>query len=157
MPRTLSPEVIQAFVSSLESLFYSATGVRGELGSMALTTERPPPPYVEVTIHLKGSLVGPVHCTFGPVLAQDIASHMLNGLHAPEFDTPACRDALAELANVLVGSATGTLSNTGLPVELAVPKTRLAEATERSRDDALRVTLMTGAGPMDLLLDVRMA
>jgi CheY-specific phosphatase CheX len=152
MSTPLNVEVINVFTSSLHTVFEAATGVSGRLGPLKIVTELPPPPHVMVTIHVSGKLVGPAMWIFEPQVARELAARMLASEETPAFDSPECRDALGELANILVGNVTGALLDAGYPIELSPPTTEMAPVAEKLDGQNLRLSFDTNAGKVDLFL-----
>ncbi|WP_224246135.1 chemotaxis protein CheX [Hyalangium gracile] len=157
MSTAISAEVVNAFVSSLVNIFQAATGLKGELSPLTLTTELPPPPTFVVSIQIRGPLFGPTIWSFTPGVAGEITARMLGNASSPPYDTAEVKDAVSEVANIVVGNATDALLKAGYPVDLSPPKAEFATSAEKLLERTLTVSLNTSAGPLSLHLALRQA
>ena len=146
MPR---PVIVDAFVDAVVRVMKSM-GEEARLVATRYSSDVDPPPSIVVTIELRGSLNGPVTWSFSRDLARHITQQMLLGAASEEY-YPA---AAAELANIMLGNATGALEEAGYLVELAPPSLR----TERREGPQVLVAdVVTDSGEMKLLFDVEEA
>ncbi len=152
MNKPIKAEVVNAFVSSLREIFLASTGIESELAPLNVATSGPPAPNMLVSIQITGGVQGPAICSFEPGVAREIAGRMLATEVEPEFDSPECRDALGELANIIIGNATGTLLDEGYQVELSLPTTALASTPELLDQRSIKVSLNTRSGQVSMLL-----
>lgn len=144
-------EVVNAFVTSLREIFLTATGLQAELAPLGVVSDSPAPPNMVVRIQISGELAGSAICSFSPGVARASAGYMLAS-ESPAFDSPETRDALGELANILVGNATGALLEQGYSVELSPPTTELASAPQKLARQSVNVSLNTDSGQVCLVL-----
>ncbi len=154
MKATISAEVVNAFVSPLLGVFQATTGLKAKLELHKLASDVPSLPGVVVTINLSGRIIGQAIWTFEPTVARAIAAHMLASSDSPALDSSECKDAVGELANILVGNATDALLQAGFPVELSVPTTMVPTAAQKLDHPSVRVSMNTEAGHVNLVLAV---
>jgi chemotaxis protein CheX len=152
---TINADVVNAFVSSLVNIFQAATGLKGELEPLTVSTELPPPPGVVVSIQIRGPLFGPAIWNFAPEVASEIAARMLGSESRPPYDSPEAKDAVAELANIVVGNTTDALLQAGYQVELSPPTAEIAPSLGQLEGRTLAVSLTTSSGPISLYLALR--
>jgi len=145
-------DVLHAFIEPLLDVIRSATGLTGQLGPMTLARSMPAPPYMKVQIQVRGRVFGPIICTFDPAMAREVTARMMATEESPAFDSPECRDALGELANILVGNATGALLDVGCAIELAPPHAEVAHEAGELAHRTLSVPVTTEYGQMNLLI-----
>jgi chemotaxis protein CheX len=154
MKATISAEVVNAFVSPLLGVFQATTGLKAKLELHKLASDVPSLPGVVVTINLSGRIIGQAIWTFEPTVARAIAAHMLASSDSPALDSSECKDAVGELANILLGNATDALLQAGFPVELSVPTTMVPIAAQKLDHPSVRVSVNTEAGHVNLVLAV---
>jgi CheY-specific phosphatase CheX len=152
MSTPIHAEIVHAFTASLENVFEAATGVHGEIEPLGTATAMPTPPYMMVTIEVSGRVIGTAIWIFEPEVASRLAGRILSCDESLPYDSPQCRDALGELANMLVGNVTGALLDVGYPIELSTPKTEVASSVAQLSQRGLRLSIATGVGQVDLLL-----
>ena len=152
MNKPIRAEVVNAFVSSLREIFLASTGIESELAPLHVASRGPPPPNLLVSIQITGRVHGPAICSFEPGVACEIAGRMLATDVAPAFDSPECRDALGELANIIMGNATGALLEEGYPIQLSTPTTALASTPQVLDHRSIKVSLNTRSGQVSMLL-----
>ena len=154
MKATISAEVVNAFVSPLLEVFQATTGLKAQLELHRLASDVPSLPGVVVTINLSGRIIGRAIWTFEPTVARAIAAHMMASPDSPALESPECKDAVGELANILVGNATDALLEAGFPVTLSVPTTMVPTAAQKLDQPSVRVSVNTEAGHVNLVLAV---
>lgn len=153
MSAALNPTVVDAFVASLRDVFEATTGIAGVIQPLQFVSTIPPPPHLMVTIQLKGGVMGPAIWLFDPQVARELAGRMLASDVPLAYDSPECRDALGEFANILVGNVSGALLDAGYPIELSTPTTAVTLSPEQALSQrSLKVSLRTPAGDVDLVL-----
>src|SRR5450631_2257375 len=126
MSAHITPDIVNALLEPVFDVLKTCAGVESHVSRMEFVDELPPAPRLSVTVEVSGRIVGPIVWSFDPEVARKLAAGMLATPDLPVFGSPDCNDALSELANVIVGNATGALLEAGYAVELAPPKTNLA-------------------------------
>jgi CheY-specific phosphatase CheX len=151
----ITAEVVNAFVDPVIDVIKTCIGLDTELSGMDLTNQIDPAPFLSATIDFRGTIVGPVTWVVSEELARVIASKMLAIDPADALNIATCREAVAELANIISGNATGKLCDAGYAVEI-LPPTPIDDKSDRMLTErALSVTLCTSAGKIKLLLGIR--
>lgn len=155
MAAPITAEVVNAFVEPVVDVIKTCIGLDTELGQIDLQSHIDPAPFLSATIEMRGTIVGPVTWVVSEELARVIATKMLAIDPADALTIATCREAVAELANIISGNATGKLSDAGYNVEI-LPPTPIDDRSERRLTErALSVTLCTSAGKIKLLLGIR--
>jgi CheY-specific phosphatase CheX len=150
----LKAEVVNAFIDPVVNVIKSCIGLDATLGNLKITQQIDPPPDLSVTIEMSGMLSGPVTWVFSPDLSRVVAQRMLSTDPSAVVPAQDCNDAIAELANIVLGNATEKLSDAGYEVDIHPPRMRgdgeliLAERT-------LAVTLNTSAGRIRVFIGVK--
>jgi CheY-specific phosphatase CheX len=145
-----TPAIVDAFVEALVRVVRTTLGEEAELIATRYARDVDPPPSIVVAVELTGGLRGPITWSFSPELARKVADQMLMGAAAPEHYP----DAVAELANMVLGNALSALEDAGYLVELAPPSIK---RERRVGPAALVVEVASASGGMKLLLDVEAA
>jgi CheY-specific phosphatase CheX len=155
----INAEVVNALLEPIFDVLKSCTGVEAQVAAVDLATRLPPPPCLMVRVELRGRIVGPISWSFDPKVARELAARMLSSATLPEFGSADCTDALAELANVIVGNATGALLNAGYAVEVLPPTTRILETSPNFKlaERALLVILQTPVGKVNVVMELTIA
>lgn len=155
MTAPINAEVVNAFIAPVVDVIKSCVGLDAELGKVALTNQIDPPPFVSATIEMRGNLVGPITWIVSEELARLLAGKMLCVDPVEALNLATCRDAVAELANIISGNATGKLIDAGYEVEILPPHI-VDEKSERALTErTLSVTLSTTAGKIKVLLGLQ--
>src|SRR5450432_4774022 len=114
------PEIIDVFVAAVVRVIRLSIGEDAQLVATRYASDVDPAPSIIVSIELSGGLRGPVTWSFTPTLARRVTEQMLLGAAAEEHYA----DAVAELANMILGNAAGALQDAGFLVELQPPSIR---------------------------------
>lgn len=158
MNTPINAEVITAFASSLRDVFQATTGMESEFQPLKMVSTIPPPPHLMVTIQMSGKVMGPAIWLFEPEVARELAKRMLASEDPIDLDSPECRDALGEFANILVGNVSGALLDEGYPIEISTPETTVTVSPEQNlAQRSLKMSLRTSAGDVSLVLALTMA
>ena len=159
MTAPINAEIVNALLAPIFDVLKSCTGLESHVASVNLATEVFPPPCLVVRVELRGRIVGPISWSFDPEVARGLAARMLSWETGPAFGSADCADALAELANVVVGNATGALLNAGYVVEVLPPTAHVLETvlTRKLAERALLVRLETPVGTVDVLMELSVA
>lgn len=145
-----APAIVDAFVDAVVRVVRVTLGEEAELVTTRYARDVDPPPSIAVSVQLSGGLRGPITWSFSPDLARRVADQMLAGGAAPEHYA----DAVAELANMMLGNALSALEDAGYLVELAPPSIR---RDRRDGPAALVIEVASESGAMKLLLDLEVA
>jgi chemotaxis protein CheX len=148
----ISAEIVNAVIEPVIDVIKAYVGEAPSLRQIAVTTQIDPPPWLGVTIELRGNVVGPLTCVVSEGLARIIAGKMLAS--SDDVDLVVCHEAVSELANIITGNATGRLVDAGYDVEIA-PPTYVAEDARQLTRRTLVITLDTAAGTIKMLLGLR--
>ena len=159
MNTPVNAEVVNALLEPVFDVLKSCTGVEAHLSGVDYASKLPPPPCVMVTVELRGGVVGPISWSFDPKVARELAGRMLASPTLPEFGSADCTDALAELANIIVGNATGALLNAGYTVEVLPPIARVLNTSPNTKlaARALAVVLETPLGNVNVVMELTLA
>ena len=156
MPGPITAEVINAFLEpALEVIRHCVRGATA-LERVELTGELPPSPIITVTIQMRGQLAGPVHWSFEKRVALQVASTMM-GMSALDLDSSECSDAIAELANIIAGNATGALLEAGYAVEVSPPRTEVTLVPTQLPEKLPNLVLSTPLGKVRIVFGLRVA
>jgi CheY-specific phosphatase CheX len=147
----ISADIVNAVIEPVMDVIKAYVGEVPSLREMAVTTQIDPPPWLGVTIELRGNVVGPLTCVVSEGLARIIAGKMLA---SEDVDLVVCHEAVSELANIITGNATGKLVDAGYDVEIAPPKYVGEDGLQLTRR-TLVITLDTAAGTIKMLLGLR--
>lgn len=147
----ISAEIVNAVIEPVMEVIKSYVGEAPSLRTISVTTQIEPPPWLGVTIELRGNVVGPLTCVVSEGLARLIAGKMLA---SDDVDLIVCHEAVSELANIITGNATGKLVEAGYDVEISTP-TPVSEEGRHLTRRTLVVTLDTAAGEIKMLLGLR--
>lgn len=152
MESQINAEIVNAVVEPVIAVIRSYVGEEPTVDRIAVTTHIDPPPWLSVSIELRGNLVGPITCVVSEGLARLVASKMV-----PEEDVDpiVCHEAVAELANIITGNATGRLVEAGYAVEILPPRPLAHDADRNLTRRTLIITLQTAAGEIKILLGLR--
>lgn len=155
----INAEIVNALLAPIFDVLKACTGIDSRVAAVDLASRLPPPPCVMVRVELRGAIVGPISWSFNPSVARELAARMLSSSTLPEFGSADCTDALTELANVIVGNATGALLNAGYVVEVLPPTFRVLQAqpTSMLAERALAVTLETPVGKVNIIMELTIA
>jgi len=143
-------DVVDAFVAAVVRVMRMSMNEEVQRVTTHYAPDVDPPPSFRVSIELTGSLRGPVRWSFSRGLARSVAESMLMGEAAEEY----YQGAVAELANMVLGSAAGDLERAGYLVSLRPPSP--AEA-RRAGNNALVLDIESASGEMKLLFDLEEA
>jgi CheY-specific phosphatase CheX len=152
MNAPINAQVVNAFVDPVVHVIKACVGLDAEVQGLAVVSSLDPPPALSVTIELHGSLAGPVTWVFSQELARQVAAQML-AIDVSGVDPATANDAVAELANIVGGNATGRLADAGYRVEIRPPRVHADDDRELGRD-RLAVTLGTRAGQISVVIGV---
>lgn len=152
MNASINTQVVDAFVDPVVHVIKACVGLDAEIQGVSVVSSLDPPPALSVTIELHGSLAGPVTWVFSEELARQVAAQML-AIDASGVDAATATDAVAELANIVGGNATGRLAAAGYRVEIRPPRVHGADDRELGRD-RVAVTLGTRAGRISVVIGV---
>ena len=147
----ISADIVNAVIEPVIEVIKAFVGEEPSLREMAVTTQIDPPPWLGVTIELRGNVVGPLTCVVSEGLARIIAGKMLA---SDDVDLVVCHEAVSELANIITGNATGKLVDAGYHVEIAPPTYVSQDGLQLTRR-TLVITLDTAAGTIKMLLGLR--
>lgn len=147
----ISAEIVNAVIEPVMEVIKSYVGETPSLRQISVTTQIEPPPWLGVTIELRGNVVGPLTCVVSEGLARLIAGKMLA---SDDVDLIVCHEAVSELANIITGNATGKLVEAGYNVEISTP-TMVSEEGRHLTRRTLVITLDTAAGEIKMLLGLR--
>jgi CheY-specific phosphatase CheX len=142
--RVLAADVVDSFTDVVVKCLRATVGVDAVLAAVgeppgALAT-------IAVAVDLGGDVRGPVTWVFPAEIALELVRRLLADPDpAPETVT----DGATELANILTGCATDALESHGFRCNLGVPRVHLGELPS-----GLTVHMVTGAGPIDLVLSL---
>jgi len=153
---TASPprvEVVRVLVAAVARVMRMSLGEQATLSGLEVSRCFDPPPSIAVSIELSGSLRGPLTCVFSPELAAQVAARLLM---SDDVDPEFFPDAVAELANIVIGQATGPLSDAGFPVEIATPVVHPGIPPELATN-TLVATLSSPSGTVKVFLGVEVA
>ncbi len=142
------PEIVEAFVAAVVRVIRLSIGEEARLVATRYASDVDPAPSIIVSIELSGTLRGPVTWSFTPTLARQVTEHMLLGAAAEEHYA----DAVAELANMMLGNAAEALHDAGFLVELHPPSIRQGGC--REGPNALVIEVASPSGQMKLLFDL---
>ena len=152
----ISADIVNALLEPVPSALRAWIGVDRSPAKVDLVSELPPPPGIMVTIELKGGLVGTITWNFEQPVARQIALTMLPGAISDDEICPgACADAVAELANIIAGNASGVLAAAGYPVEIMPPQTWVRDQASPLSEKTLSFTFATPLGRMTMLICVQ--
>jgi CheY-specific phosphatase CheX len=156
MNSPVNADVVNALLEPIFDVLKACTGVESHVAGVDLAARLPPPPCLMVRVELRGRVVGPISWSFDPKVARELASRLLSSSSPPDFGSADCTDALAELANVIVGNATGALLNAGYAVEVLPPTTRILEegVDFQLAERALVVVLQTPVGTVNVVMEL---
>ncbi len=149
--RQPSVEVIQAFVSSLVRALKLAAGTQASLSALERSRVMDPPPAIAVCIEMRGDLEGPMTWVFSADLAALVAARLSMMDDAPP---ELISDAVAELANIAAGNATGPLREAGHRVEIAPPVVYAGDVRPVLEHDTVVATLTSDSGTVRVFVDV---
>ncbi len=155
MAAPISAEVVQAFIQPVVDVVRSFVGLDPRLAGVDTTMCIDPAPSLSVTVEVSGRLAGAVTVVLGAEVARLVASKLFAMDPAQTADPTTCGEAAAELANIVTGNATGKLLDAGYQVEIHPP--HLHNDNDRAlQERTLVVTLLTTAGTIKVLIDVRL-
>ncbi len=155
MPAPITAEVINAFLNPALELIRHLIQGAAALERVELTAELPPSPIITVTIQIRGQLAGPVHWSFEQRVALRVATAMMGVRDPLELDSPVCADAVAELANIIAGNATGALLEAGYAVEVSPPRTEITRVAVRLPEKLPNLVLSTPLGKVRIAFGLR--
>jgi len=157
MALRIKADVVNAFlVPALEQLRILA-GSETTLERMELARELPAS-MVTLRIELHGGLEGPIYWAFDPSLAKQVAGNMAVPGSGMDFDSAAMQaDAIAELANIIVGNATGALLAAGYHVEMEAPQAQHADKRALPNPGLPNLVVVTPAGRVRIVFGVKIA
>jgi len=153
MNAPINSHVVDAFVDPVVQVIKACIGLDAKLEGLAYISSLGPPPALSVTIEMHGSLTGPVTWVFSEELARQVAAQML-AIDVEGVDAATASDAVAELANIVGGNATGRLADAGYRVEIRTPRVHGDDDRELG-DHFLAATLETRAGQIVVVIGVR--
>lgn len=143
-------EIVDAFVAAVVRVMRISLGEEAQYIATSYASDVDPPPSIQVSIVLTGTLCGPVKWSFSQRLARQVTESMLMGPAPEEYFA----GAVAELANMMLGNAAGALEDAGYLVELAPPTMQPAP---RHGPKALVVAITIPSGEMKLMFDLEEA
>lgn len=150
---TVNADVVNAFVDPLVDVIRSVVGIDAQPAGLGVTEHLDPPPSLVCTIEMTGRLVGPITWVFNEDLARLFAGRLLATDALEPVEKATCLEAVAELANIISGNATGKLLEAGYEVDILPPRIHLDEdrgVIER----ALVVWLDTELGRIKIIIGV---
>ena len=147
----LKPEVVDAFVDAVVRVIRASLGEEAEKIATSYASELDPPPSIAVSILLTGKLQGPVTWSFSRPLAKQVTQSMLMGAASEEHYA----EAVAELANMMLGSAAGALEDAGYLVGLTPPS--LSPVRPHDAPKVLVVAITLPSGELKLMFDLQEA
>ena len=146
-------EVINAFVAAVVRVLRTSMGEDARLAALQVTRALDPALSIAVTIELTGNLRGPVTWVFSPDMARNVANKLLFSDDAPQEVHP---DAVAELSNIVAGSATGPLTDAGYEVAIHPPHIHRPDETQLTEDTVV-VTLSSASGNVRIFFGLEAA
>jgi CheY-specific phosphatase CheX len=156
MAAPISAEVVQAFIQPVVDVVRSCVGLDTRVARLDMTTQIDPAPSLSVSIQVSGKLAGAVTVVLAADVAHLVARKLFSVTPLEAADPATCGEAVAELANIVTGNATGKLLEAGYQVEIHPPHIHGAGDRELA-ERTLVVTLHTAAGEIKVLIDVRLA
>jgi len=156
MGAPVSADVVHAFIQPVVDVVRSFVGLDSRVSKMDVTTQLDPAPSLSVSIQISGKLAGAVTVILTPELARLVASKLFAVGPLEASDPEMCGEAVAELANIVTGNATGKLLEAGYQVEIHPPHIH----NDSDRELAVRtlvVTLTTEVGQIKVLIDVKVS
>jgi len=155
MPAPITADVVNAFLQPALEVIRKCVQGETTIERVELTADLPPPPIITVTIQISGQLEGKVHWIFEQPVALKVASSMLGSREAPDLTSPECADAIAELANIVAGNATGALLEAGYAVEVSLPRAQVSLSPTHLREKLPNLVLSTPLGRVRIILGLR--
>jgi CheY-specific phosphatase CheX len=156
MAAPISADVVHAFIQPVVDVVKTFVGLDTKLTGVDMTTQIDPAPSLSVSIQVSGKLAGAVTVVLAADVARMVAGKMFSVSPLEASDPVTCGEAVAELANIVTGNATGKLLEAGYDVEIHPPHIH-GESERQLAERTLVVTLHTPAGPIKVLIDVRVA
>ena len=149
-------EIINPFVEAAFSFLEKEYQTKVTKGTLNLPQSPFPGKDVNVVIGLSGSLRGQVIFCLSIETARQIASRMLCGMQVDDFDEIA-KSAISEMGNIISGTATTILSQTGISCIITPPSLLLGQGMSISFKDMqiLVVPLSTDIGEITVLVAVK--
>lgn len=155
MAAPLNAKVVNAFLQPALEVIRRCVQGDTDFERLELSSELPPPPVITVAIQIRGQLVGPVYWTFERPVALKVASSLLGSRGELDLSSPECADAIAELANIIAGNATGALLEAGYSVEVSLPRTRVSQSPAQFREKLPNLVLSTPLGRVKITFGLR--
>lgn len=149
--------VVNALIDPLLEVVRASIGIELRRAGLALTEQRDPPPNISVTIEFRGRVAGPVTWVFPAELAREAARAMLGMAAAEPVDDDSCRGAVAEIANIASGNATGVLSAFGYEASIRPPEVHDHNADTQLDERRLVAVFDSAAGPIKVIIGVHVA
>ena len=156
MAAPISADVVHAFIQPVVDVVRSFVGLDPKLTGLDMTTQIDPAPSLSVSIQVSGRLAGAVTVVLGADVARLVAGKLFSVGPSEASDPVTCGEAVAELANIVTGNATDKLLEAGYQVEIHPPHIH-GDGDRELAERTLVVTLHTAAGPIKVLIDVRLA
>ncbi len=154
MALRIKADVVNAFlVPALEQLRVLA-GSETTLERMELARELPAST-VMLRIDLHGGLEGTIYWAFDPSLADKVAGTMLAPSPEARPIEALQADAIAELANIIVGNATGALLAAGYRVEVEPPQPQSPNQRALPGPGLPNLVVVTPSGRVRIVFGVR--
>ena len=144
--------VINAFLAPALEHLRILTGSDTALERMEICSELPSTAFT-MRIDVHGSLEGAVYWSFDSALAERLAIYMLPPGSRTQ-DTGLKLDAVAELANIIVGNATGNLLESGYDVQFLPPR---HQAGTRLANGHPNLVLLTPVGRVRIVFELQIA
>jgi CheY-specific phosphatase CheX len=157
MGQRISAKVINAFLAPALEHLRTLAGTNTLLEKMELT-QWLPPSSITVRIELQGGVKGTTYWSFDLALAEHLAKNMLPSQNSNQKITnlDILSDAVAELANIIVGHATGNLLESGYRIHFLPPCPIPCEKLSFN-DATLNLVVFTPAGRAQILFQVQTA
>lgn len=154
MGQRISAKVINAFLAPALEHLSTFAGTNTLLEKMELT-QWLPPSTITVRIELQGGVKGSTYWSFDLTLAQHLAQNMLplQNCDQVENNLNLLSDTVSELANIIVGHATGNLLESGYSIQFLPPCPIPCEL--RLNDAMLNLIVFTPAGRVQILFQVQ--
>jgi CheY-specific phosphatase CheX len=121
MSKRITAEQLNAFVVPAVEVLEKLGRISAQVGTLRRECLSIPLDGLVIVIGIDGDLVGKVVFLFDPPIFVQILNTVL-GPPVPLLTDPICWDAMAEVANMIVGNATGRMETLGLRVNINPPQ-----------------------------------
>ncbi len=113
-------EYINPFIKSAFEILQQVASLNPKKGKLVMKNKPVASYGVSVLVGVVGEVKGQVAYSLSEETAMKLASRMMMGMPVEEFDEMA-KSAISELANMITGNASTSLSAGGLDVDIAPP------------------------------------